>query len=132
MDILTEARGVEYFNNLYALIGLSPDRWEEVIVKELLDNALDAVDQLGTKDISITCDGATFAVCDNAGGIPEDILDNIYDFNLYVSSKRHVRTVSRGAQGNALKTIIALCFKRNLNLYFVTNGKKITYTPDPM
>ena len=130
MDILKESRGAEYFTNLHALIGLSADRWQEVITKELLDNALDAVDQLNTKEISIICDDTTFAVCDNGGGIPEEALDNIYDFNLYVSSKRHVRTVSRGAQGNALKTIIALCFKQNLPLYFVTNGKKITYTPD--
>lgn len=130
MDVLKESRGLEYFNNLHSLIGLSPDRWQEVIIKELLDNSLDAIDGLDSKEIHITCMESLFSICDSAGGIPENVLDNIYDFNLYVSSKRHVRMVSRGCQGNALKSIIALCFKENVNLYFVTDGKKITYTPD--
>lgn len=132
MDILTESRGVEYFTNLHGMIGMSENRWPEVFVKELIDNSLDAVDLLDTKAIDIVCEGGLFAVRDNAGGIPESAFDDIYDFNLHVSSKRHTRTVSRGAQGNALKTVIALCYRLDCGLSFVTCGKRITYTPDPV
>lgn len=130
MDILKESRGIEYFNNLQNLIGLSLDRWQEVIVKELMDNSYDAVDQLDHKQITVTCTDTLFSVCDNGGGIPAAALGDIYNFNIYVSSKRHTRTVSRGAQGNALKTIIALCYLQKLVLFFVTGGQKITYKPD--
>lgn len=130
MSILWEPRGIEYFNNIEALIGFSTDRWHEVIIKETLDNALDAIDALKVKEINITCNENLFAICDNGNGIPEEDLARIYNFDLHVSSKRHRRKVSRGAQGNALKTIIALCYNRNKKLYFVTNGMRITYTPD--
>jgi 5S rRNA maturation endonuclease (ribonuclease M5) len=130
MDILKESRGIEYFNNLQNLIGLSLDRWQEVIVKELMDNSLDAVDQLDQKQITVTCTDDLFSVCDNGGGIPAAALGDIYNFNIYVSSKRHTRTVSRGAQGNAVKSIIAICYLQKLVLFFVTGGQKITYKPD--
>ncbi len=41
MNILRESRGGEYFNNLYALMGLPADRWQKAIIKELLDNSYD-------------------------------------------------------------------------------------------
>ncbi len=132
MDILKESRGNEYFNNLQNLIGLSLDRWQEVVVKELMDNSLDAVDQLDQKQITVTCTDDLFSVCDNGGGIPAAALDDIYNFNIYVSSKRHTRTVSRGCQGNAIKSLVALCYLRKLVLFFVTGGQKITYSPDPV
>ena len=70
MDILTESRGVEYFTNLQALIGIPAYRWQEVLIKELLDNSLDAIAQRDSKEIIITCEDGTFSVVDNAGGIP--------------------------------------------------------------
>ena len=40
--------------------------------------------------------------------------------------------MTRGAQGNALKTIIAICFQHDCLIHFVTGGKQITYTPDKL
>lgn len=130
MELIRENLGSHYFKDAISATGLPEHRYQEVIVKELLDNSLDAVDQLDVKAITITSENGLFAICDNGGGIPEDTLENIFDFTCSASSKKNVRTVSRGAQGNALKSVIGRCVNKNIPLYFVTSGKMITYTPD--
>ena len=47
---------------------------------------------------------------DNGPGIPADVVEDILDFSVRVSSREAYVSPTRGAQGNALKTIVAMPF----------------------
>ena len=129
-EVLTSNRQAEYFtqSGLRTLTGLDESRWNFAVFKELVDNALDALNECQDKRVEITLSAGGLAIFDSGPGIPEDVLDSIYDFDKYASSKRDFRTPTRGYQGNALKTIIAICFFHEMwQLSFVSNGKKISY-----
>jgi len=96
---------------LIAQTGHQPDAWPMVILKELVDNALDGAEETGTPPlITITVDRTGITVEDNGPGIPADVLDDILDFSVRVSSREAYVSPTRGAQGNALKTIVAMPF----------------------
>jgi len=95
--------------------GCPSDRLRAVILKELLDNALDGAESAGTAPIidigARTDDEVTFVtVSDNGGGITPATVADLCDFNMLVSDKARYRGPTRGAQGNALKTIVAMPF----------------------
>jgi DNA topoisomerase VI subunit B len=83
--------------------------WPLVIGKEAIDNALDACEEADvTPDITITVDSGTIIVQDNAGGIASETIESILDYTIRVSSREAYVSPTRGAQGNALKTILAM------------------------
>jgi signal transduction histidine kinase len=91
--------------------GYGPRDWPLVAVKELLDNALDACEEQGVPPkITVTIDESGIAVADNGAGIAPDVVDRLLDFSVRVSSREAYVAPDRGAQGNALKTIIAMPF----------------------
>lgn len=130
MTILREPMGVKYFNDIQSIIGNLSNDWQRVIIKETLDNSLDEIAESHTKEISITHNDNLFSVCDTGRGIPEEAFEHIYNFNERVSEKHLKRRVARGYMGDALKIIIALCWINHTKLYFVTNGKRISFEPD--
>ena len=88
-------------------------RFGEVVLKELLDNALDAAESAGAPpEIEVTVvtgpDGQRVTVADNGAGIPADVVARILDFSTLTSDKALYRSPCRGAQGNALKTILGI------------------------
>jgi DNA topoisomerase VI subunit B len=82
-----------------------------VVLKELVDNALDACEfaRVAPK-ITITVDKSGITVADNGPGIPLSTIDGILDYSVRVSSCEAYCSPTRGAQGNALKTILAMPF----------------------
>lgn len=133
-EILEIKREAEYFTpeGLRTLTGLPQDKWEFAILKECLDNSLDAINELPGKEIVIETGEDYLAVYDSGPGIPEDVLDRIFDFSVYVSSKRDFRTPTRGFQGNALKTVIAICHLKNMDLLFFSNNTQFSYKINKM
>lgn len=106
--------------------GLPESEWNFMIFKELVDNALDAVEALPEKQIYIQYGKGTLAVYDNGSGISsEAITKSIYDFTIYHSSKRLYKTPSRGMQGNGLKTVICACYLKGYSLRWHTAEGKI-------
>ena len=96
---------------LIAQIGHSTDAWPVVIEKELLDNGIDGAEEAGTAPvITVTVDRGGITVEDNGPGIPADVIEDILDFRVRVSSREAYVSPTRGAQGNALKTIVAMPF----------------------
>src|SRR5262249_53574731 len=80
-----------------------------VVGKELVDNALDACEEAEVApDISVIVDPGTIIIQDNAGGIDTETIDSILDYTIRVSSREAYVSPTRGAQGNALKTILAM------------------------
>lgn len=117
-ETFTISREMEFFTEreLSAQIGLSSSYWITAVLKELIDNALDACENAGkSPEISISLDiddygNGVISVKDNANGISADVVNKILDFNTRTSDKEAYRSPSRGAQGNALKTLLAIPF----------------------
>jgi DNA topoisomerase VI subunit B len=96
---------------LTAQTGHEPDDWPLVIIKELVDNALDAAEEAGIKPcIHVTVARSRIRVRDNGRGIPPETVASILDFSTRTSSREAYVAPDRGAQGNALKTILAMPF----------------------
>jgi hypothetical protein len=89
--------------------GHSVEDWPLVVLKELMDNALDACEEAEVAPvISITVNPGSIVIKDNAGGFETDTIKSILDYTVRVSSREAYVSPTRGAQGNALKTILAM------------------------
>jgi len=83
--------------------------WPLVVGKEIIDNALDASEEAEVAPvIEISVDRGSITIQDNADGIAADTIRSILDYNVRVSSREAYVSPTRGAQGNALKTILAM------------------------
>ena len=89
--------------------GHSVYEWPLVVLKELMDNALDACEEAEVAPVvSIAVGRSSITIQDNAGGIDADVIESILDYTIRVSSREAYVSPTRGAQGNALKTILAM------------------------
>ncbi len=109
------SRAGEYFDRreLQAQTGQPVENFASVVLKELCDNALDAAESaLVAPVLSITIldrgDLLTLSVGDNGPGLAPETVERILDFSTRTSDKSMHRTPTRGAQGNALKTVIGI------------------------
>jgi hypothetical protein len=87
--------------------------WPLVILKEGIDNAVDACEEAGiAPEISIKVSTMTgeISISDNGPGIPAETVDAILDYTVRASSREAYCSPTRGAQGNALKTVVAMPF----------------------
>ena len=112
-QIFTTSRLLDFATKreLTAQIGHQPTMWPQVVVKELVDNALDAAEQAETApQVEVTVTESMIEVRDNGPGIPGDVIEDILDFTVRVSSREAYVGPTRGAQGNALKTIMVMPF----------------------
>ena len=92
-------------------IGHPVDQWPLVILKELLDNAIDAAEEVGTAPvIRVEVTDKAIVIFDNGPGIPAETISGILDFSVRISSREAYCSPTRGAQGNALKTVVAMPF----------------------
>jgi DNA topoisomerase VI subunit B len=99
---------------LVAQIGHPLAAWPMVLVKELLDNALDACEEASVAPkLVISVDDSGLTIIDNGPGIPADVVAALLDYSVRVSSREAYISPSRGAQGNALKTVVAMPFVIN-------------------
>jgi DNA topoisomerase VI subunit B len=80
-----------------------------VVIKELVDNALDACEETGVQPkILVRVDERGITVIDNGPGIPSATIEGVLDFDVRTSSRAAYVAPDRGAQGNALKTLVAM------------------------
>jgi DNA topoisomerase VI subunit B len=83
--------------------------WPLVVGKEVMDNALDAAEEAEVAPvIEVIVDLGSIIIQDNAGGIDSETVESILDYSIRVSSREAYVSPTRGAQGNALKTILAM------------------------
>ena len=85
--------------------------WALVVQKELLDNALDAAEEAEIAPaVTIAVNGRSIVIQDNGPGIPAKTIEGILDYSIRVSSREAYVSPTRGAQGNALKTILPMAY----------------------
>jgi DNA topoisomerase VI subunit B len=113
--VFATSRAAEFLQvaTLQTLTGQPSYRFADVVLKELLDNALDACEAAEVEPhitvMSWLENGLRrLMVADNGTGIPASVVDGILDFSVLVSDKAPYRAPTRGAQGNALKTIVGI------------------------
>jgi DNA topoisomerase VI subunit B len=83
--------------------------WPLVVGKEGMDNALDAAEEAEVApEITVIVDSGTIIIEDNAGGIAGETIESILDYTIRVSSREAYVSPTRGAQGNGLKTVLAM------------------------
>ena len=79
----TVSRALEFFSEkeLQLQIGHGRERWPLALVKELIDNSLDACESAGTlPDITVTVRPNVVSVRDNGPGLPETTLQRSLDY----------------------------------------------------
>src|SRR5713101_5090915 len=85
--------------------------WARVVLKELMDNSLDGAEEAEVSPvISVAVEPGSIVVHDNGPGIKTATVKSILDYTIRVSSREAYVSPTRGAQGNALKTILAMGF----------------------
>jgi hypothetical protein len=112
----SQSRAAEYLDldTLQKLTARPASDFPCVVVKELLDNALDAAEtaRVGVPHVGVRVrtdgDFLVLDVHDNGVGIPTDVVKRALDFSTLTSDKALYRTPTRGQQGNALKTIFGM------------------------
>jgi hypothetical protein len=105
------SREMDFFSEKELVTQTSHDRaeWPLVIVKELLDNALDACEEADIAPVlGVTADASGITVTDNGPGLPEATLRAALDFRIRASNREAYVSPCRGAQGNALKTLLPM------------------------
>jgi len=98
---------------LTAQTGHPKEEWPLVILKELVDNALDAAEEAEIAPeihIEVSTERGEIVIADNGPGIPAETIEGVLDYASRVSSREAYVSPTRGAQGNALKTIVAMPF----------------------
>jgi DNA topoisomerase VI subunit B len=107
------SRLLEFFSEkeLAMQIGHDSSSWPVVILKELVDNALDACEQAGVgPQIALAVRRDGLWVLDNGPGMPADVIERSLDYAVRVSNKAHYVSPTRGQLGNALKCAWAAPF----------------------
>jgi DNA topoisomerase VI subunit B len=107
--------------------GHSTYDWPLVVGKEAVDNALDACEEAEVApDITVIVDPGTIMIQDNAGGIDPATIESILDYTIRVSSREAYVSPTRGAQGNALKTILAMGYVLDRKIGSDANAAGVT------
>lgn len=134
------SRTMDFFSERELKIQTDHDveEWPLVVVKELFNNALDACEEAEIPPVvSVTADPSSITVSDNGPGLPEETLRGAMDFTVRVSSREAYISPCRGAQGNALKTLLPMpqvLDPKHGKLIITTGGKRhvITCGADPI
>ncbi|WP_051824119.1 ATP-binding protein [Kitasatospora aureofaciens] len=113
--VFSTSRTAEFLDwrALQSQTGQPRARFGDVVIKELLDNALDAAESARVRpeigfEVSWADGVARVRVTDNGPGMPVGVVERILDFTRNVSDKESLRSPTRGMQGNAFKTLLGI------------------------
>jgi DNA topoisomerase VI subunit B len=112
----TTDRSLEFFteSELTTQMGYGRELWPLVLVKELVDNALDACETAGVVPvITVTLEPDAIMIADNGPGLSADIIEKSLDYHIRISDKKNYISPTRGQLGNALKCVWAAPFVVN-------------------
>ena len=97
-----------------------------LVIKELVDNALDAGAHVEVKEM----DGGWMAVEDDGPGIDPDKIASLFSVNRPLTSTKLLRRPLRGALGNGLRVVVGAVYASDGQLRIRTRGKWATVLPE--
>lgn len=112
-ETFISSRLLEYFSavELEMQIGHEQELWPIALIKELIDNGLDACERFDiAPEILVVIHDDEVVVEDNGPGLPAEIVERSLDFSVRVSTNSKYVSPTRGQLGNALKTIWGAAF----------------------
>jgi DNA topoisomerase VI subunit B len=104
------SRLLEFFSEeeLQMQIGFPKEQWPIALLKELIDNAMDACETAGVlPKIEVTVEADRLSVRDYGPGLPMKTLKQSLNYLVRVSDKALYVSPTRGQLGNALKCLWA-------------------------
>jgi DNA topoisomerase VI subunit B len=128
------SRSSEFFSvdELEKQTGQPKENFLSVVVKELLDNAIDVTESSISPEVSIDLDmdenTVRISVSDNGPGIKSKTIDRIKNFDVRVTDKLNYKSPSRGQQGNALKTILGMPYALGSKEPVVITARGVRHT----
>jgi hypothetical protein len=116
-------------DGLYRKAGAAQDRLTEVVIKELVDNSLDAAG-----DCELWLSDSRVIVQDRGPGIPGDdeAIGRLFSMNRPLTSTKYLRLPARGALGNGLRVVVGAVAATQGSLYVATGGRKLQIITDPL
>ena len=131
----TDAHEFTTKSGLCRKAGVNEDSLLAVVTKELVDNALDAVEQAGAdvKSVSLGLlpERNGFFVEDGAGGFSNDALLEFWRVDRGYTSSKRFRLPTRGALGNGLRVVAGAVVAFDAVLTVHTRGKEYSVQPRP-
>jgi DNA topoisomerase VI subunit B len=109
-EAFTSNRELEYFSEkeLQAQIGFPMEAWAVALMKELIENGLDASEAHGLRPVvNVEVGDDYFLVEDEGPGIPPEVVASVLDFSTRTSTNSKYVSPTRGQMGNALKCVVA-------------------------
>ena len=100
-------------NELAKRTGRPTDEWPLIVLKETVDNGLDACEEPEIApiiDIAVSTATGEIVITDNGPGILGETLASLIDYNSRTSSREAYVAPSRGQQGNAMQSIFAMAY----------------------
>ena len=107
------SRLMEFFTEkeLQLQIGQPKQCWPIALLKEVIDNALDACETAGVQpEITVEITPDSLTVTDNGPGMLAETITRSLDYAVRVSDKAYYASPTRGQLGNALKCVWAAPF----------------------
>jgi hypothetical protein len=115
LPLLAKSRAFDYFEKrgLEKVTDVNAGDWHLYILKELIDNALDADEAAGLPpqidiEFHYRPSGRLVVSLANAAEFPLDEAASIFSFDSYSSVKDFFNSLTRGQQGNGLKTVLGI------------------------
>jgi hypothetical protein len=131
-------RTAEYFDprELQAQTGQPISQFFSVVLKELVDNGLDAAEQNGVQpEIRIGVverrSSVRLYIGDNGAGIDPGTVQRILNYSTRTSDKSAYRSPTRGAQGNAFKTVLGIPTALGSHKPVTIEAKGVRHTVQP-
>jgi DNA topoisomerase VI subunit B len=126
-------------DRLETLTGQPSGDWGRYVVKELVDNALEAAEQADHDEPAVSLSlnveaqgrrayARRVTVANNGPDFDRETLKQITDVTEFGGTKRHYALPTRGAQDNALMTILGIQYLADGGPLTITSGGR-TYKP---
>ncbi|MDD2495292.1 MAG: hypothetical protein PHE29_08875, partial [Tissierellia bacterium] len=100
--------------------GVNRNQIPKLIIKELVDNALD----VSECELKLLPDSNGFSVRDFGEGLEESLMEDLFSINRPMITSKLLRLPTRGALGNGLRVVIGAIISTNGNLIVETKGNK--------
>ena len=113
-------------DGLSAKAGVPRERIASLVVKELMDNALDESESC---DVGLLDDNVGFFVQDNGPGIDPAQVASLFSIKRPLKSTKLLRLPSRGALGNGLRVVASAVLATGGTLRVYTRGQVMNLVP---